>query len=656
MRFELGLLSVAVLLLSADTVLSQHGPAKDQLEPFNDRVLPPNQRNGQEIEQLGRIIKLNTLFAPKKIRQFSTKFGIYTRRKANPALPFLGKTGSIKNKYQFELHKLAISDFNPKLPTVILVPGYLSNEFEPWMEEAKNLWLELDDVNVITVNWDYHNRYTYSTAVADCPLVARQVTIFLYYLAELNDIRVTDETFLANVHIIGHSLGAHIAGFVGQDLNGRLGRITGLDPAGPSFDNMSRDLRLDPTDAELVVAIHTNSGKLHYANLVASSLLRASEMAMDWAPVLNRAVSCLSSGYTREGDTAWYGIDTQVGHLDYYANNGRIQPNCKGLLHVCDHSRSIEIFLDVLKYEQLLRSFSPQLATQNRLLAFAAAGFEEFQGSKNFERNCPSLVAKGESEIEPIDPETLAKCSIPIDLVSSARGLRRELSTSYRIDLSTPEPSQGKYYFMTASERPFVSDHYLLWLRLKSTPKWNNGCGLEIVLSIWGTTQIFINLNKQINLVAGDLIVPFAHPKGAAATMALRNLYSSLKPNQTGIHSNQSQELGKILPYKVDLMVTNAKSTGVLEAAKKKMRSFFTLGADPKTYIVCKLEIGAIEIQPIISSSLKMRALYSTRNDPLPPKLVQSKKLIDLHYSEMPGLVLERKVRTTKYIDSVIIT
>lgn len=59
------------------------------------------------------------------------------------------------------------------------------------------------------------------------------------------------------VHIIGHSLGAHTAGYAGAMVPG-LGRITGLDPAEPFFQGMPAHVRLDPTDAELVDVIHTD--------------------------------------------------------------------------------------------------------------------------------------------------------------------------------------------------------------------------------------------------------------------------------------------------------------------------------------------------------------------------------------------------------------
>lgn len=66
--------------------------------------------------------------------------------------------------------------------------------------------------------------------------------------------------------LVGHSLGAHIAGIAGKEflkLTGhRVGRITALDPAGPCFTTADPATKLHRDDALYVDAIHTNAGIL----------------------------------------------------------------------------------------------------------------------------------------------------------------------------------------------------------------------------------------------------------------------------------------------------------------------------------------------------------------------------------------------------------
>nr|CAD7447243.1 unnamed protein product [Timema bartmani] len=67
------------------------------------------------------------------------------------------------------------------------------------------------------------------------------------------------------IHFIGHSLGAHLGGYVGHNLqrmfHSKLGRITGLDPAEPHFGDTLPVVRLDYTDAEFVDIIHTDTSR-----------------------------------------------------------------------------------------------------------------------------------------------------------------------------------------------------------------------------------------------------------------------------------------------------------------------------------------------------------------------------------------------------------
>lgn len=65
------------------------------------------------------------------------------------------------------------------------------------------------------------------------------------------------------LHLIGHSLGAHICGMAAKELKERrnrwmVQRITGLDPAQPCFRNADPSVHLHKNDAPFVDVIHTN--------------------------------------------------------------------------------------------------------------------------------------------------------------------------------------------------------------------------------------------------------------------------------------------------------------------------------------------------------------------------------------------------------------
>lgn len=75
---------------------------------------------------------------------------------------------------------------------------------------------------------------------------------------------------LSKFHIIGHSLGAHVAGFAGKRVKeltkSRIKWITGLDAAAPYFEvpKQPKQNRLNEQDAEIVECLHTNGGFLGF--------------------------------------------------------------------------------------------------------------------------------------------------------------------------------------------------------------------------------------------------------------------------------------------------------------------------------------------------------------------------------------------------------
>ena len=75
---------------------------------------------------------------------------------------------------------------------------------------------------MITVDWRKGAVMPfYTTAVANTRLVGRQLRLLLQRLMQEAGLR------LDRVHLIGHSLGAHVSGYTGRDLKGQLYRITG---------------------------------------------------------------------------------------------------------------------------------------------------------------------------------------------------------------------------------------------------------------------------------------------------------------------------------------------------------------------------------------------------------------------------------------------
>jgi len=159
---------------------------------------------------------------------------------------------------------------------------------------------------VILVNWTKVAKLPYATSYCHIPAIAQYVAKALCHLKRQVNID------LEKVHIVAHSMGVHIAGWVGKYITtkcmGRIGRITALDPSGPIFGTLPENRRLDKTDALFVDVIHTDGEK--------------------------------------------FGSTNKHGHSDFYPNCGLLQPGCPTLKEVnddtllsdafCSHHRSME--------------------------------------------------------------------------------------------------------------------------------------------------------------------------------------------------------------------------------------------------------------------------------------------------------------------------
>lgn len=82
-------------------------------------------------------------------------------------------------------------------------------------------------INVLAVNWNDTAERNYVAAAQATKNVGELVANWI-----LKDLIEFDTSLLPNIHLVGHSLGAHVSGFIGKTINEltkgkKIGRITG---------------------------------------------------------------------------------------------------------------------------------------------------------------------------------------------------------------------------------------------------------------------------------------------------------------------------------------------------------------------------------------------------------------------------------------------
>ncbi|XP_046613872.1 pancreatic triacylglycerol lipase-like [Neodiprion virginianus] len=225
------------------------------------------------------------------------------------------------------------TDFQINRRTVLIVHGFLSHGNEMWIKTMEDAFLLWGDVNVIVVDWSAGgNSWNYYKAVVNTRIVGDKITRFLGQI--VNTTLASGNIHPSQwgpLHLVGHSLGAHICGFVCHNFNPvqknwLIQRVTGLDPAQPCFTTKDPAMKLDRTDAPFVDIIHTNGRLLSHLGL---------------------------------------GLPTPIGHVDFYPNGGMKQPGCDSMMGssffnflpisnskiqetICSHGRSYAYLIESL--------------------------------------------------------------------------------------------------------------------------------------------------------------------------------------------------------------------------------------------------------------------------------------------------------------------
>lgn len=180
-------------------------------------------------------------------------------------------------------------------PLIILIHGYTGNkDFAP-NPTIRPAYFEKDDYNIISIDYGaIAPSPCYLQACYNSQTVANCTAQLLDYLISSSIVS------LPSIHVVGFSLGGHVAGFIANYLkSGKLKRITSLDPAQPFFLGNPPFWTIDPSDADFVLVLHT--------------------------AIIDRS------------------LFTPVGHADFYANKGFEQPGCEdedNIINSCSHYRA----------------------------------------------------------------------------------------------------------------------------------------------------------------------------------------------------------------------------------------------------------------------------------------------------------------------------
>lgn len=141
----------------------------------------------------------------------------------------------------------------------MIIHGWLGSAEVDYCLNIKDAYFKRGNYNVIRVDWSELANKIYFKSASSVELVGRTLAHMLLKLIK------GEEHYLSNLHLIGHSLGSHVAGFAGKEIQiltegKKFGRITALDPAGPFFEMAEEKpwARLAKTDAEVVDVLHTD--------------------------------------------------------------------------------------------------------------------------------------------------------------------------------------------------------------------------------------------------------------------------------------------------------------------------------------------------------------------------------------------------------------
>lgn len=179
---------------------------------------------------------------PDCAENYGIKYTMYTRNNK--------KNGEVFTK------STSPSVFRGERRTVFVIHGFLENQDYTWMTTIKDAFIEREDIQVVIVDWSKggSNPNYFQSA-------SNTRTAGAYTAVVIQNLLRQPSANASKFWCVGHSLGSHVCGHTGMSMpsDQQLGRITGLDPAGPAFEtNKDVKIGINPSSAKFVDIMHTS--------------------------------------------------------------------------------------------------------------------------------------------------------------------------------------------------------------------------------------------------------------------------------------------------------------------------------------------------------------------------------------------------------------
>ncbi|XP_060803869.1 inactive pancreatic lipase-related protein 1 isoform X2 [Amyelois transitella] len=225
--------------------------------------------------------------------------------------------GTVEDYVDFPLDQASrlfeIKGFDKNNPTVLYIHGFIETAQQESVQVMVSAYLECrPGTNVVLLDWSNMSHGSYLVNA-----VRNSKKVGLAAAEKLNTL-LEGGLMLDRLHVIGHSLGSHVAGYAARELkakyNKTIKRLTALDPAFPAFypDGVVME-HVSAKDAEFVDVIHTDAGG--------------------------------------------YGAPVRTGSADFWPNGGKsVQPGCPRFApiplsedNLCSHWRSWRFYAESVR-------------------------------------------------------------------------------------------------------------------------------------------------------------------------------------------------------------------------------------------------------------------------------------------------------------------